>query len=237
MTFLGNLLGSIMKFIFDLVSNMGTETGLISYYGITIILTTIVFKLILLPISLQQSKSTKKMNDLQPKLKEIQQKYKNDPQTQQAKMLQLYKENNYNPMSGCLILLIQFPIIIAMFSVLRNPIQFVFKDEAIFNAINKGFLWIPDLGQPDPYLWGLPLLAGLTTYLQSKLMMAKTAEANPQVESSQKMMNIFLPFFIFWAARSFPAGLALYWVMSNIFQIVQQLIINRSLGDIKEETK
>src|SRR5690606_32351724 len=135
------------------------------------------------------------------------------------------------------IILIQFPILLAMFSVLRNPVEFVFRSQSVFDAINKGFLWIPDLGQPDPYLWGLPLLAGLTTYLQSKIMMAKTVQTNPQAESSQKMMNLILPFFIFWAARSFPAGLALYWVTSNIFQVVQQLIINRSLGDIKEETK
>ena len=134
------------------------------------------------------------MNELQPKLQEIQRKYKNDPQTQQAKMMQLYKENNYNPMSGCLIILIQFPILLAMFSVLRNPVEFVFRSQSVFDAINKGFLWIPDLGQPDPYLWGLPLLAGLTTYLQSKIMMAKTVQTNPQAESSQKMMNLILPF-------------------------------------------
>lgn len=239
MTFLGNLLGSLMKLVFDLVSKVGTETELISYYGITIIVTTIIFKLILLPVSLQQSKSTKKMNELQPKMQEIQRKYKNDPQTQQMKMSQLYKESGYNPASSCLILIIQFPIIIAMFNVLRNPVQFVFKDAAIFEAINKGFLWIPDLGNPDPYIWGLPLLAGLTTFLQSKLMNINNiqAGANEQAQSTQQMMNIFLPVIIFITARSFPAGLALYWVMSNVFQIVYQLIINRSMGNIKEETK
>lgn len=237
MTFISNLLGNMMKFIFDLVSGVGTETELISYYGVTIIITTIIFKLILLPVSLQQSKSTKKMNDLQPKIKEIQNKYKNDPQTQQAKLMQLYKENNYNPMSGCLILLIQFPIIIAMFNVLRNPVEFVFRDQALYDAINKGFLWIPDLGLPDPYIWGLPLLAALTTYLQSKLMMARNVQSNSQTESTQKIMNMMLPIFILWASRSFAAGLALYWVVGNIFQIVQQIIINRPLGNIKEETK
>lgn len=139
-------------------------------------------------------------------------------------------------MSGCLILLIQFPIIIAMFNVLRNPIQFVFGDPAVFEAIKKGFLWIPDLGQPDPYIWGLPLLAGLTTFLQSKFINAG-AQANAQVESTQNFMNIFITVMIFMASRSFPAGLALYWVVSNIIQIVQQLIIKRSLGNIKEETK
>lgn len=236
MTFLGNLLGSIMRLIFDLVSSVGTETEIISYYGITIIITTFIFKLILLPISLHQTKSTKKMNEIQPKLKEIQDKYKNDPQTQQAKMMQLYKEANYNPMSGCLPLLLQFPIIIAMFNVLRNPLQFVFKDPALYDAINKSFLWIPNLEEPDPYLWGLPLLAGLTTFLQSRIMSANM-NANPQAQSTQKIMNLFLPVFIFITARNFAAGLALYWVISNIFQIVQQLIVNRSLGNIKEETK
>ena len=225
-----------MKAIFDFVSGIGTENEIISYYGITIIITTIIFKLILLPITLQQSKSTRMINELQPKIQEIQRKYKNDPQTQNRKLAELYKEYNYNPMSGCLILLIQLPIIFAMFSVLRNPVQFVFGDPAVFESIKKGFLWIPDLGQPDPYIWGLPLLAGLTTFLQSKFINAG-AQTNSQVESTQNFMNIFITVMIFMASRSFPAGLALYWVVSNIIQIVQQLIIKRSLGNIKEETK
>lgn len=235
-SFLGNLLGGLLKFIFDMVSSIGTESEMLSYYGIAIVLTTIIFKFILLPISLHQSKSTKKMNELQPKIKEIQNKYKNDPQTQQAKMMELYKEHNYNPASGCLPLLIQFPIIIAFFNVLRDPVRFVFKDPNIYDAISKSFLWIPNLEQPDPYLWGLPLLAALTTFLQSKIMTGNI-EANPQVESSQKIMNIFLPVMIFMAARSFAAGIGVYWVVGNIFQIIQQLISNRSLGKIKEETR
>ena len=235
-TFLGNLLGGLLKFVYDMVSSTGVESEYISYYAIAIILTTIIFKFILLPISLHQSKSTKKMNELQPKIKEIQNKYKNDPQTQQAKIMEVYKENKYNPMSGCLILLIQFPIIIAFFNVLRDPIKFVFKDPNIYAAINKTFLWISNLEQPDPYLWGLPLLAAITTYLQSKLMTGNI-QADSQVESTQKMMSIFLPAMILMAAKNFAAGLALYWVIGNIFQIIQQLITNRSLGNIKEETR
>ena len=234
--FLGNIFGGLLKLVFDLVSNIGAEPKHLSYYGIAIIITTIVFKFILLPISLHQSKSTKKMNELQPKIKEVQNKYKNDPQTQQAKIMEVYKENKYNPASGCLILLIQFPIIIAFFNVLRDPITYVFKDPNIYAAISKNFLWIPNLEQPDPYLWGLPLLAGLTTYLQSKLMTGNI-QADPQAASTQKTMNILLPFMIFWAARSFAAGLALYWVIGNIFQIIQLFISNRSLGNIKEETR
>ena len=237
MTFLGNILGSIMKLVFDFVSKFGTESEIISYYGITIILTTIIFKLILLPISIKQTKSTKKMNELQPKLQEIQKKYKNDPQTQQMKLAQLYKDSGYNPASSCLILIIQMPIILAMFRVLREPIQYVFLDPGLFDSINKGFLWIPNLGEPDPIMWGLPLLAGLTTYLQTKIIALNTAQTsvNAQAQSTQNMMNVFLPVLIFISARNFPAGLALYWVISNLFQIVYQFIVNRSMDKIKEE--
>ena len=232
--FLGNLFGGLLKLIFDLVSKIGTEPEHFSFYAMAIIITTIIFKFILLPISLHQSKSTKKMNELQPKIKEIQNKYKNDPQTLQTKMMEVYKENNYNPMSGCLILLIQFPIIIAFFSALRDPVTYVFKDPKVYETISKNFLWITNLEKSDPYLWGLPLLAAVTTYLQTLLMTANI-QADPQAQASQKTMNIIMPLFIFWAARSFPAGLALYWVVGNIFQIIQQLISNRSLGKIKED--
>ena len=235
-SFFGNILGGLLKLVFDIISNIGTESEFFSYYGLAIVLTTIIFRLILLPIGIQQSRSTRKMQELQPKIQEIQKKYKNDPQTQQAKMMQLYKENNYNPASSCLILLIQFPIIIAFFSVLRDPVRFVFKDPSVYEAINKGFLWLPNLEQPDPYIWGLPLIAALTTFLQSKIM-SLNVESNPQTESTQRMMNLFLPLMIFWAARSFASGISLYWVVGNLFQIVQQLVINRSLGKIKEETR
>ena len=234
--FFGKVFGGLLKLIFDLVSKMGAEPEHFSFYAMAIIITTIIFKFILLPISLHQSKSTKKMNELQPKIKEIQNKYKNDPQTQQTKMMELYKENNYNPMSGCLILLIQLPIILAFFAVLRDPITYVFKSKAAYEAIAKNFLWIPNLEEPDPFLWGLPLLAGITTYLQTMLM-TTNMPADPQTQSSQKTMNIMMPLMIFWFARSFPSGLALYWVIGNIFQIVQQLITNRSLGTIKEDLK
>ncbi len=231
--FLGNILGGLLKFVYDMVSMIGKEPENFSFYAMAIIVTTILFKLILLPVSLHQSKSSKKMNEIQPKLKEIQAKYKNDPQTMQAKMTELYRENNYNPASGCLILLIQFPIIIAFFKVMREPITFAFKDPAIYNAMNKSFFWIKNLENPDPYLWGLPLLAAATTYIQSLTMTSATTD--PQAKATQRMMNIFLPVMIFMAARGFSAGLAIYWVVGNIFSIIQQFISNRSIGKIKEE--
>ena len=236
MNFLGNILGALLKFVFDMVSAIGTEPAGFSYYAMTVIITTILFKLILLPVSFHQSKSTKKMGEIQPKIKEIQTKYKSDPQTQQAKMAALYKEHNYNPASGCLVLLVQMPIIFAFFKVMREPVTYAFKDPVFYESISKNFYWIPSLENPDPFLWGLPLLAAATTYLQSLTMATATATAtDPQAQATQRMMNIFLPIMIFMAARNFPAGLGLYWVIGNIFTIIQQMISNRSMVKIKEE--
>jgi YidC/Oxa1 family membrane protein insertase len=231
--FLGNILGGLLKFIYNMVSNIGTEPQNFSFYAMAIIITTIIFKLILLPVNLHQSKSSKKMNEIQPKMKELQNKYKNDPQTMQMKMAELYKEHNYNPAAGCLPLLIQLPIILAFFKVMGNPTIYAFKDPVAYEAMNKTFFWIQNLEVPDPYLWGLPLLAAATTYLQSLTMVQPSTD--PQAQATQRMMNMFLPIMIFMAARGFAAGLALYWVIGNIFSIVQQVITNRSLGKIKEE--
>src|SRR5699024_8299382 len=112
--------------------------------------------------------------------------------TQQAKMAALYKEHNYNPASGCLVLLVQMPIILAFFKVMREPVPFAFKDPNFYATISKNFLWIPNLENPDPFLWGLPLLAAVTTYFQSMTMSAG-ASTDPQAQATQRMMNIFLP--------------------------------------------
>lgn len=231
--FLGNILGLLLKFVYDLVSNIGTEPENFSFYAMAIILTTILFKLMLLPLNIQQIRSTKKMAEIQPLMKEIQTKYKSDPQAQQIKMSELYKEHNYNPFSGCLPMLIQLPIIFAFFAVFREPARYAFTEPGFYEAMNKTFFWISNLDAADKILWGLPLLAALTTYLQSITMAAPNTD--PQAAATQKTMNYFLPVMIFMSARSFPAGLALYWVVGNIFTIVQQLISKRSLGKIREE--
>lgn len=234
-SFLGNLLGPILKFVYDAVSSLGTEPEYISFYAIAIIITTIIFKLILLPISFKQTASTKKMQEIQPLMQELQNKYKNDPQTLQAKMTALYKEHNYNPASGCLIMLIQFPIILAFFSVFRNPATYAFTEPGMYESMSKVFLWIPNLEHADPYLWGMPLLAALTTYLQSKtIMVGATSSKDDPAAKSQSMMTLMMPVMIFFAARSFPAGLALYWVISNMFTAVQQVISKRGLIKAKE---
>jgi YidC/Oxa1 family membrane protein insertase len=223
-----------MKFVYDMVSTIGVEPENFSYYAMAIIITTIIFKLLLLPISLHQAKSSKKMAEIQPLLKQIQTKYKNDPQTMQIKMQDLYKQHNYNPASGCLILLVQLPIIFAFFAVFREPARYAFTEPGFYESMNKTFFWIKNLDQADPYLWGLPLLAAITTYLQS-ITMPNMNNVDPQSAATQKTMNYFMPIMIFMAARGFAAGLGLYWVIGNIFTIIQQLISKRSLAKLKED--
>lgn len=230
--FLGKILGSLLRFVYDMLAGMGTEPANFSFYAMAIIITTIIFKLVLLPISLHQSKSSKKMSKIQPLIKEIQTKYKSDPQTMNTKMQELYKEQKYNPASGCLVLLIQLPIIFAFFAVFREPAKYAFTEPGLYESINKTFFWITNLEVPDPYLWGLPLLSAATTYLQSITMGAATTD--PQAKATQRTMNYFMPVMIFMASKGFAAGLALYWVVGNIFTIIQQLISNRSLFLNKE---
>lgn len=240
--FLGNILGSLLKLVYDLVSSIGTEPEKFSYFAMAIIITTIIFKLMLLPLNMKQMQSTKKMGEIQPELQALQKKYKNDPQTQQIKMQELYKKHNFNPMGGCFPMLLQFPIIIAFFAVFREPAKYAFTDPTVYANMNKAFLWISNLEKPDPYMWGLPLLAAVTTYGLNKAMQAMqpppaagAGGAASSAASTQKMMSVFLPIMIFFSARSFAAGLALYWVISNIFTIGQQLMMQGPSPKVKEE--
>ena len=230
--FLGNILGPVLKFTYDMVSKLGTEPENFSFYAMAILLTTIIFKLMLLPLNLRQAKSSKQMAEIQPLMKEIQTKYKNDPQTMNVKLQELYKTHNYNPASGCLPLLIQLPIILAFFAVFREPAKYAFTEPGVYESLNKTFFWIKNLDLPDPFMFGLPLLSAATTYVQT-LTMPQAQDA--QAASTMKTMNIMMPVMIFFAAKGFPAGLALYWLAGNIFTIVQQLISKRSLPKVKEE--
>ncbi|NLA58154.1 MAG: membrane protein insertase YidC [Firmicutes bacterium] len=177
-------------------------------YGLAIILLTIAIRLILAPLTLSQSKSMEAMKALQPEMNALQQKYKDNPEEYQRRVMELYKEHNVNPLSGCLPMLIQLPFLWALFSVLRN---FDF---------GTGFLWLTSLSEPDP-LYILPVLSALTTYTQ---MIMTSADA------SQKSMMFIMPIFIGYISISFPAGLVLYWVVSNLFSMGQQYLIARRMS-------
>lgn len=135
--FLAIPIGMLVKLIYNMVSVL--DSKYLSAYAISIIISTIVFKLIILPLTLKQTKSMKKMQELTPKIQELQEKYGKDPQTLQRKQLELYKEANYSPFSGCLPLLIQFPILIAFFYVIRSPEIYVFKDQAFLILLTEPF--------------------------------------------------------------------------------------------------
>ncbi|MBS4534950.1 YidC/Oxa1 family membrane protein insertase [Clostridium sp. D2Q-14] len=229
-------LGVLVEYIYKFVAGAELDFKVFSAYAIAIIIATIIVKFILLPLTLKQTKSMKNMQKIQPKLQELQKKYKNDKETLNMKTMELYKEYKVNPFGGCLPLLIQFPIIIGFFNVLRNPVKYVFENQAAYDAINKSFLWIENLENPD--LWILPIVAALTTYFQSKMMSPSTSSGgDDKAQSTQNTMTKIMPIMILFFARSVPSGLALYWVISNTFQIVQQFIINRNAGSLKEELK
>lgn len=235
MSYFSGLFGSLLGFIF----------GVVNSYGVAIILLTIIIKVLLLPLSISQIKQTKKMALVQPKLKELQAKYKGDKEALNAKTLELYSEHKMNPLSGCLPLLIQFPILIGLFGTLREPIKHVFNGNAAkaTEALNQGFLWMSDLSVPDmignviPNLPDmmltlpgiLPIVAAITTYFQMS-----SASAGTQQNDQMKMMATMMPIMILVMGRTMSGGLVLYWTVSNIFQMFQQLLITKL---IKEETK
>ena len=215
-------LGALLKLIFDLTNN----------YGLSIILFTIIVKLLTIPLTLKQTRSVREINAIQPELKRLQEKYKNDKEQLNIKILELYKKHNISPFGGCLPLLIQIPILVGLFAALREPAKYVFESEAVYKIIDTSFLWLSDLAMPDPYLWGLPLLAGLTTYLSSV-----TISTGAPTDQNQKIMTYFMPIMIFWWGKSFPAGLTLYWIISNSFQTVQQLAIRGPRVKLKNNMK
>ena len=255
--FIAKPMGMLVKLLYDMVSVLDTEY--LSAYAISIVLSTIIFKAIILPLTIKQTKSMKKMQDLNPQIKELQEKYGKDPQTLQRKQMELYKEANYSPFAGCLPMLIQFPILISFFYVIRSPEIYVFSNQEAYDLINKSFLWISDLGFTENFVFengiinglsmgmtlpflgaAVPILAavsGITTYLTSKMSMAGQPAGNEQAMATQKSMNMMMPVMIFVFAIQFPSGLGLYWVISNIFQLVQQYIIMNSSKNPKEELK
>lgn len=197
-----------------------TVAANVGSYGLAIILFTVVLKVVLYPLTLKQMKSMYMMQQLGPKIKEIQDKYKaKDPQKAQQKIMELYRENNVNPMAGCLPLLVQMPILIALFQALR---EFNYLD-----VEHARFLWIENLSQINNEFYALAILAGVTTFLQSKLTTNMT-------DQTQKIMLYTMPLMIAYFATQVPAGLALYWVTFNILGIVQQHFVNKQTTALKE---
>lgn len=194
-------------------------------YGLAFIILTIGLKIVLHPLTRKQAISVKGMQQIQPKIKEIEKKYKKkDPQLMQKKMMELYKEHNINPLAGCLPILVQMPILIALY---RAIIDFKPLNPAHYN-----FLFINNLGLPDStYIF--PVLAMASTFLLSKM----TTPTGTGAEGMQKTMQYMMPLFIGWISTKFPVALVLYWIVYNLAGAAEQYLVNKSAEEKGSEEK
>ena len=257
-------LGWLLKYIYLLVQN----------YGTSIILFTLITKFILFPLTLKQQKTMAQTQLIKPKLDALQKQYGDNREKFSEESMKLYKKYYICPFSGCLPMLIQLPIILALYYVIREPLTYIWGQSADVIAalikeygitaakgseeialtaklaeqgkqfaINYGFLGLdlsvtPEFKNPN-FIWVIPALAGLTTWLSSKLMNVATQkkDENPNKrpprpgekdpnQTTNTMMNI-MPFMTVWFAFMLPAGVGLYWIASNIFQMGQQFVLNK----------
>ena len=207
-------------------------------WGVAIIIMTILLKILLFPLSKKQSLGTLKMQQLQPRMKELQEKYKDNQQKLQAETAKLYQEAGYNPASGCLPMIFQFLLIFAMYNLFNN--YFEFRGASFI----KG--WIPDLSAGDSvytFKFSIPFLGNQLRilpiiYVASQLLFGKitnNAAAAGQSAGMMKFMTYGMPLMFFFLFYNAPSGLLLYWTVSNIFQMGQQIVINKLMAEKKAE--
>jgi len=206
-TFIAKPMFQLLQFLHSYIGN----------WGWTIVFTTILIKLVLFPLSHKGMVSMNKLKELSPKVKALQEKYKDDKQKASTHMMELYKKEGANPMGGCLPIILQIPVFFAIYRVLLNAIEL------------KGapwILWIDDLGVMDPY-FVLPILMGATMYLQQRI--TPNTMTDPMQQKIFQFLPVIFTFFFLW----FPAGLTLYWFINNLFTIGQQYFVNRIFKNAK----
>lgn len=206
MGILAKPLGYLLTLIYNLTNN----------YGISILIFTVLVMICLYPFYAKQIKSSMKMSEFQPKMKEIQQKYAKDKELMNQKLMELYQKEGVSMYGGCLPAVVQMIVLMSFFALLRNPMAYM-PDKMLY-AVHESFIWIPDLAQPDR--WILPILAAIATFIS----FSKSSATNPQMTGAQStmmtgIMKYFFPVMILWMARSYPAGLAIYWFGSQVVRI------------------
>ena len=218
--------------------------------GLAIIGLTILFRLIVLPLNWKSLHSSRKMQQLKPHLDALKEKHKDDKVAFTQAQMELYKEHGISPVGGCLPMLLQLPFLFGVYESLRfvvalnnvadlnNRLYFDWLHIAHVSDLHLRFAWL-NLAHPDPY-YILPLLAGLTQFIVSWMMLPpkeelpnpankKEASLENSMASAQRQMVYFFPIMTFLIAWRFPAGLSLYWTVGNLFSIIQQFYINKSL--------
>ena len=225
MRLLASPLGYLLTWLYDFIGS----------YGIAVLVLTVIIKLALYPVYAKQIKATMNMSKMQPKINEIQQKYAKDKQLMNEKMAELYKEEGGSMYGGCLPMIVQMLVIMGLFSLFRNPMNYIGSDQMLF-AVHESFLWIQDLAQPDK--WILPIISGVATFIAYYFSQTTQAGANAdQMQVMNKMMKYIFPVMILLMARSYPAGLALYWSGSQIMQIFYNIRFARMKKKSIEEEK
>jgi YidC/Oxa1 family membrane protein insertase len=235
-------------------SVLGWFYAVVPSYGLAIILLTLAVRVLLLPLSIKQTRSMREMQVIQPEIKRLQKKYKGDRQKMNQEVMALYKEHGVNPLGGCAPLLLQMPVFIALFYVVRQPIQYL--GESLLRAdLNTDPLSVHQfLGlrldcSPQQVLGGeassvaeitqgctsggilpfipyllLILFMGATTYYQQRQMQASRGTGDPQQQQMQTFMKI-MPVILIVFGFGFPTGVVIYWVTTNVWTIVQQRIM------------
>jgi YidC/Oxa1 family membrane protein insertase len=211
MTFFAKPLFLLLMAINDYVGN----------WGWSIVVLTLLIRLVLYPLTYKGMMSMQKLKDLAPRIKELQEKYKGNPQKASAAMMDLYKKNDANPMGGCLPLLLQMPVFFAIYRVLLNSIEL---------KHSEWILWIDDLSVMDPYFI-LPILLGVSMYVQQKI--TPTTITDPMQQKIFQWLPVIFVFFFL----TFPAGLTLYWFVNNLFSLAQQYYINNLFEKRKAQAK
>lgn len=231
MSFLKNILGSIMSFFYNGLKNLGPESSnsVISHYAIAILLMAVVNKLITIPMSLKQGKQMEKMAKIGPKLEEVKKKYGYDEQVLNTKIREVYQEENVSPLGGnsCLMTIIQFIIVIALYDVIQRPEVYIWHNLSKIEILNvpKNFFWIKDLQLKDPtrivaILNSLTQLG--TAWLMQQSRPKNTVETGQNAMASQMYIMPIIFFFIF---ERLASGIVLYWAFGNVLEMIIRGII------------
>ncbi len=207
-TFAAKPLFALLSWLHDIFGN----------WGWSIIALTLIIRIILYPLTYKGMVSMQKIKEIAPKIKEIQAKYKGDPQRTNAAVMEMYKKHGANPLGGCLPMILQIPVFFAIYRVLLNAVELQGAPWA---------LWITDLSRMDPY-YVLPILMGASMYYQQKLT------PNNFTDPMQEKVFKFLPIIFTFFFLTFPSGLVLYWFVNNLFSIAQQFIVNQQFKNAKD---
>jgi YidC/Oxa1 family membrane protein insertase len=201
--------GTFAKLAFPLLWLLRTFYGVVHNYGVAIILLTILVRMLFYPLTLKSQQSMKAMQKLQPQIAALKEKYKEDPARMQKEQMALFKTHKVNPMGGCLPMLVQLPVFIALYAVLGNSIE-------LFQA--PFFGWIQDLSTKDPY-YIYPVLMGVSMFIQQKLT------PNVGMDPAQQKVMMFMPVLFSFMMINLPSGLTMYIFVSTLLGIIQQLMM------------